>query len=264
LERAKTLTVLENVAVVLAHPLYAGNVGAVVRVMGNFGLRDLILVDPDPRVFHDPQLEPMARGGVEILRRAAVAATLAEAVGQAEIALGFTTRLGKRRRDGLDLREAVERIATESPQARVAAVFGREDKGLTNLELERCHWLVRIPTGPDLPSLNLAQAVGLFAYEVAGARRSAQRTPSRNRAVATVEALEGLYAHFEKVLTEIGFIEEENPARMMNEIRRILSRRLPEPRDVRILRGILSKVELALAKAGQEPSARPRSDSFVS
>jgi len=195
-----------------------------------------------------------------ILRRAAVVQSLEEAAGQAEIALGFTTRLGKRRRDGFDLRDAVERIVAESPQARVVAVFGREDKGLTNPELERCHWLVRIPTEPDLRSLNLAQAVGLFAYEVAAARRSSRRAPAQTRTVATVEALEGLYAHLERVLTEIGFIEEQDPARMMNEVRRILSRRLPDPRDVRILRGILSKVEWALERAESKRSAQTGSD----
>lgn len=240
---------LASVKVVLVHPLYAGNVGGVARVMANFGIPELVLVDPGERVFRDPELEPMARGGTEILRRARIVTSLEEAVGEAEVALGFTTRLGKRRRDGLDLREAVERIAAEFSECRVAAVFGREDKGLTNEELDPCHWLVRIPTDPQCSSLNLAQAVGLFAYEVAEARRAASDRPARNRAAATVQELEALYAHFEDVLLEIGFIEEEDPSRMMNEVRRIVSRRLPDPRDVRILRGVLSKVKWALDRA---------------
>jgi TrmH family RNA methyltransferase len=243
------LEALGNVTVVLVQPLYGGNLGSVARVMGNFGLGDLVLVDPTPGILDDPQLEPMARGGVEILRRARVSSSVEDAVADAEIALAFTARVGRRRRDVLDLRSAVEHIAAETPHARVSAVFGREDTGLTTAELDRCHWPVRIPTHPDLSSLNLSQAVGLFAYEVAEVRRRASPAPARRRKPATAAEMEGLYDHFEKVLVEIGFIEEASPVRMMNEIRRMFSRRLPDPRDVRILRGVLSKVELALKRA---------------
>lgn len=240
---------LRTVRVVLVEPLYGGNVGRVARVMGNFGLRDLVLVNPASEVLQDPEMAPMARKAVEIVRRAPVLSTLEEALVDVEIALGFTTRLGKRRRDGYDLRPAAEKLAADAAGARIAAVFGREDVGLTNAELERCHWLVRIPTRPELPSLNLAQAVGLFAYDLTETMGRAASKPIGTGKVATVDELEAMYAHFERVLQDIGFIEEASPNRMMNEIRRLLSRRLPSPRDVRILRGILSKVELAVERA---------------
>jgi len=241
------VTALERVRVVLVEPLYGGNLGSVARVMANFGLCRLILVNPRAEALNDPTLAPMARGAVDLVRGAQIVGSLADALANVELALGFTTRLGKRRRDGLELRPATERLAREAVGARVAAVFGREDTGLTTEELGRCHWLVRIPTHRGLTSLNLAQAVGLFAYEASqalvGSRGLQEARP------ATVAELEGLYAHGERVLQEIGFIEEASPDRMMNELRRILSRRLPEPRDVRILRGILAKVELALERA---------------
>lgn len=243
------MTALDRISVVLVDPLYGGNLGSVARVMANFGLTRLILVNPAPGILEDPALAPMARTAVDLARSAAVARTLGEALGGAELALGFTTRLGRRRRDGLDLRPALERAAREASGARVAAVFGREDTGLTNSELERCHWLVRIPTGPRLPSLNLAQAVGLFCYEASltlGAKVGLTAPQP-----ASVAELEGLYGHVERVLQDIGFIEEASPERMMNEVRRIFSRRLPEPRDVRILRGVLAKVERALKGRGQ-------------
>lgn len=244
------MSALDRLTVVLVEPLYGGNLGSVARVMANFGISRLVLVNPAPDALEDPALAPMARTAVGRVRDARVVGSVEDALADAELALGFTTRLGKRRRDGLDLRPAVARIAREHPGARVAAVFGREDTGLTNAELERCHWLVRIPTHRGLPSLNLAQAVGLFCYEAAqGLGQTGSLTAPRP---ATVAELEGLYGHAEKVLQEIGFIEEASPERMMNEIRRILSRRLPEPRDVRILRGILAKVELALERARQD------------
>lgn len=238
---------LDRVSIVLVEPLYGGNLGSVARVMANFGLSRLVLVNPAPRALEDPALAAMARTAVDVVREARLARSLEEALEGAEVALGFTTRLGKRRRDGVDLRPAAERLAREAPTARVAAVFGREDAGLTTGELQRCHWLVRIPTHRRLPSLNLAQAVGLFCYEASLAW--AAPAPGATPRPAPVSELEGLYAHVERVLLEIGFIEEASPARMMNEVRRIVSRRLPEPRDVRILRGILAKVELALRRA---------------
>ncbi len=255
---------LDAVTVVLVEPLYVGNLGSVGRAMANFGLRDLVLVRPAEGIFDDPRLAAMARKGVGIVRAARVVDRLEDAVADAQLALGFTTRLGRRRRDGLDLRPAVARAAAETPDARLAAVFGREDGGLTTAELDLCHTLVRIPTDPALPSLNLAHAVGLFAYEVAAARAAA-RPPGPARVPATVAELEGLYSHLERVLRRIGFFEEESPDRMMNEVRRIASRRLPDPRDVRILRGVLSKVELALdGRSGPRDGPAPQSRSIRS
>jgi tRNA/rRNA methyltransferase len=239
---------MTSLRIILVEPLYGGNLGSVARAMGNFGLTELVLVNPAEGIFDDPRMAPMARSAAGLARDARVVPTLAEALAHVDLALGFTTRLGKKRRDGLYLRDAASRLAEEFGNKRVAAVFGREDSGLTTAELELCHWMVNIPTHRDLPSCNLAQAVGLFCYEVAEARRTC--TPrSTPREVASVDQLEGMYGHFEKVLDEIGFIEETNPERMMNEVRRIFSRRLPDPRDVRILRGILAKVELALDRA---------------
>ncbi|MBI5017100.1 MAG: RNA methyltransferase [Deltaproteobacteria bacterium] len=254
LGRRSILTTLERVSVVLVEPMYGGNVGSVARVMANFGLGELVLVNPAPGVLGDPQLEPMARSAVDLVRRARVEQSLEAALAGVEVALAFSTRLGKLRRDVAALRPAVERLAAEVPACRVAGVFGREDRGLTTAEVDHCHWLVRIPTHPPLGSLNLAQAVGLFCYEVDQVRRaSAGPDGESGRRVATVDELEGLYGHFERVLRDIGFLEEQSPDRMLNHIRRIFSRRLPDPRDARILRGILSKVELALERARGGP-----------
>lgn len=240
---------MTDVTVVLVEPLYGGNVGSAARVMANFGLERLVLVRPAEGIFDDPSLEPMARdAALPIVRGARVADTLAGALADTEIALGFTTRLGKRRRDGYDLRPAADALVREYPAARVAAVFGSEDKGLSTADLDLCHWLVRIPTDPGFTSLNLAQAVGIFAYELRAASKGVDSRP-QPRNVATVSQMEGFYGHLERVLLKIGFIEEASPARMMNQFRRMFGRRLPDPRDVRILRGVLSKVEGAVERS---------------
>ncbi len=238
-----------DITVVLVEPLYGGNLGSVARVMANFGLARLVLVNPAPGIFDDPRLEPMARTAGDLARSARVVGSLAEALADVDLALGFTARLGKRRRDSLELRPALERAAAEAPAARLAGVFGREDSGLTTAELEQCQWLVRIATDPALPSLNLAQAVGLFAYETSTLGRARRYPAEPARKVAGVAEMEGFYGHLEAMLRGIGFFEEASPERMMGELRRIFSRRLPEPRDVRILRGILSKVQDTVARA---------------
>jgi TrmH family RNA methyltransferase len=244
------MSVFENLTVVLVDPRYGGNVGSVARVMANFGIRDLRLVRPAPEIFTDPMLEPMAReSALPILRQARTFKTLTDALEDVEIALGFSTRSGKKRRDSLALREAVQRLAEEAPAARIGAVFGSEDKGLSNEDLEKCHWLARIPTAPELSSLNLSQAVSLFAYEAHVMRLSKTQSGETTRNVASVTTMEGFYQHLEKVLLRIGFIEESSPARMMNQMRRMFSRRLPDSRDVQILRGVLAKIELSLERA---------------
>lgn len=244
------MTLLENTSIVLVDTLYGGNVGSVARIMANFGLSDLRLVRPAPGLFDDPALAPMARGaGQPILENARTFLTLAEALADCSVAWGFTTRLGKKRTDGQDLRPAIEGLACEMPGGRMAAVFGSEDAGLTTEDLEKCSLLVRIPTAPDLSSLNLAQAVALFSYEAHELGRKLKGPLPSKKNTATVEELEGLYAHLEEVLQLIGFIEEKSPARMMNVMRRMISRRMPDPRDVRIIRGVLSKVELAVERA---------------
>ena len=240
-----------DVTIVLVKPRYGGNLGSTARVMANFGLHDLVLVQPAAGLLEDPALEPMAReGALPILRDLKVVDTLAEALADTEIALGFTTRLGKQRCDGYDLRPAIELLAQDYPASRVAAVFGSEDKGLCNEDLERCHWLLRIPTS-SFSSLNLAQAVGTFAYELHTVSRQAAPQPGAGRNVATVAVMEGFYEHMERVFGEVGFLKESSPSRMMNQMRRLFSRRLPTPRDVRILRGVFSKIELALKRARQ-------------
>lgn len=239
----------DNVVIVLVDTLYGGNLGSVCRSMANFGLTELRLVRPAKGLFEDPLLEPMARGqALPILKNVQTFETLEEALADVEVALGFTTRLGKRRRDGYDLHQAVEHLGKVASQNRIAGVFGSEDKGLNNPDLEKCHWLVRIPTAPTLSSLNLAQAVGLFAYELHTLKIANTLPPPAPRKTATGAELEGLYSHMQTVLEKIDFFEEETPERMMNEVRRIISRRLPEPRDVRILRGVLSKIEMGISE----------------
>jgi tRNA/rRNA methyltransferase len=246
------MSTFNDVTIVLVDTLYGGNLGSVARAMANFGLSDLRLVRPAGGVFADKMLEPMAReSGMPIVKRAKLFQSLEDALEDVELAMGFTTRLGKKRRDGYDLRPAIKELKEVNPSGKLAAVFGSEDKGLNNEDLDKCSWLVRIPTAPELSSLNLSQAVSTVAWELFATNLESAPKPKEERNVAAVADMEGLYDHMHRVLLDIGYFKEEEPPRMMNTLRRIFSRRLPEPRDVRILRGIFSKMETALKRARQ-------------
>lgn len=231
--------------VVLVQPMFAPNVGSVARVMANFGLPRLVLVSPAAGLMDDPAVKHLARAGFDVFRDARVVESLEEALADVDLALGFTARTGKRRGEDLELRPAVNKVACELPDGHVAAVFGREDDGLSTEEMARCHWLVRIPTGPTFSSLNLAQAVALFAYERFESTRAPLGEPTADM-VASSQDVDGFQHHLEAVLDRVGFLQEHNRDRMVLHLRKMLTRRVPTRRDVHILRGILKKVQNAL------------------
>jgi len=235
---------LRRVSVVLVEPQSAGNVGAAARALHNMGLSRLVLVSPVDHRSADARR--MAVGALPLLERARVVETLGGAFGDAGLVIGTTRRGGKNRGPVVDIREAVRRaVAAAASGNRVALVFGREDSGLTTAELDACHLLARIPTGARYPSLNLAGAVLVVAYELRRAAEGDASDASSPRRLATARETEGLYREMASVLEEIGFLNPQNPEEIMHALRRLLGRAEMDPRDVRILRGVLRQVRWA-------------------
>ena len=240
-----------GIAVVLVEPREPGNIGAAARAMANMGLSRLILVRPSWA------LEPlglewrMAIGGRDVLERAEVRETLGEALEGFNMVVGTTRRGGSIRSERVELREAAAELVALAESAPVAVLFGREDRGLTNREIERCQRIVTIPAALGRESLNLAQAVLLVAYELFSAgRERGSGASAPERKLAPHGSLEGMYGHMERALLRIGYLHEENPARMMRQFRRILSRAGLSEREVRALRGIFHQVEWFADTAG--------------
>ena len=136
-------------------------------------------------------------------------------------------------------REAMPELLRHAANSPVALLFGTEMSGLTNEEMGKAQVLVNIPANPEYSSLNIAAAVQVMAYELDVAaqlhRPEVQALPP-----ATHEQLESMYQHMEKTLHEIGFFSTQNPARMMQRLRRLYARARLEQEEVNILRGILS------------------------
>ena len=232
---------MERIRVVLVEPRGPINVGAVARAMKNMGAKELALVKPRCPPLH-PHALVMAVGAKDVLVEAQVYESLREAIASSALVVGTTRRRGKRRRDLLTLREAAEEILAVASRQRVSLLFGPEDRGLSTRELAFCQRAITIPADPEHGSLNLAQAVMVVLYEL----RATSIPPSPSRHLATSEELEGFYRHMEEVLVKIGFLDPRNPERMMAELRRIFSRAELDPREVRILRGILHQMEWAI------------------
>ena len=242
-----------DIRIVLVAPSHPGNIGAVARAMKNMALHELLLVQP--KEFPHPEARARASGADDVLTAARVVASLGEALE----GCGFVAASTSRDRDQyfrvIDVRDAAVRILAESRRAPAALVFGPERTGLTNEELEAAHALIRIPASPAYPSLNLAMAVQLVAYELfrAGERAAAASAPA-GPPLAGAQEMARLYAHFAQVLEEIEFRDRtQSGTHLMGRIRRFLQRAELDQNEVNILRGILTAVQSRRRHAGAEP-----------
>jgi len=242
-----------DIRIVLVAPSHPGNIGAVARAMKNMGLHELLLVQP--KEFPHREARARASGADDVLTAARVVASLGEALE----GCGFVAASTSRDRDQyfrvIDVRDAAVRILAESRRAPAALVFGPERTGLTNEELETAHALIRIPANPAYPSLNLAMAVQLVAYELfrAGERAAAASAPA-GPPLAGAQEMARLYAHFAQVLEEIEFRDRtQSGTHLMGRIRRFLQRAELDQNEVNILRGILTAVQSRRRHAGAQP-----------
>jgi tRNA/rRNA methyltransferase len=235
---------LENLRIVLVEPAGALNVGAVARVMQNMGLGHLVLVSPRCD-WQGPQARLLAVRGATILERARVVSSLPEAVAGCQRVLGTAGRV-----DGGD-RPVVEPEAglawvLAAPQG--AVVFGREDRGLSNAELRYCQQLLTIPTAAAYPSLNLAQAVAICAYQV---RRLAIADRGSQGAVdllhcAPVETMADFYQELEALLLAAGYLHPHTAFRRMEKLRQLGDRLAPTVEEASLLRGIVRQLTWAV------------------
>jgi tRNA/rRNA methyltransferase len=228
---------LNNIRVVLSHTTHPGNIGAAARAMKTMGLQHLYLINP--RYFPDMQATAMSAGADDVLQNAVVCSSIDEALQGVVFTVAMTARLRDISIVVKTPREAMPEVLQQAATQPVALLFGTEMSGLTNEEMGRAQLGVNIPANPDFSSLNIAAAVQVIAYELSVAMQSFK--PEVPEIVpATHERIEGLYAHLEKTLLEIGFFTTQNPARLMQRLRRLYSRTRLEDEEINILRGMLT------------------------
>lgn len=231
-----------NVVVVLHEPQDLVNIAAVVRAMKNFGLRDLRLVQPAE--YDTFRIEGIAHKTSDILRRVTQFATLEDALADCRFVVGFTARGRSAKQNAARPREAMPEIVAMADRGRVALVFGREDKGLSNAALDRCDRAVTVPTNPAHSSLNLAQAFCVAAYELFLHRGETAplKPPRRSAPPATHAAVEETVAAAEQALDAIEFFKSRNPDVVMRTVRTVVHRTPLDAREAKLIKAMCMEV----------------------
>lgn len=233
------------IVVVLHEPQDLVNIAHVVRGMKNFGLRDLRLVNPGE--YESYRVEGIAHQTQDVLSRVRTFKTLEEAIADCIHVVGFTARGRTAKRNLQRPREAAAEILAVDAGAPepVALLFGREDKGLSNEALDRCHRIVTIPSDRSYPSLNLAHAVIIMLYELAlarGAEAQPFKTPRRASEPTPAEEVERLFVDISRALQNVEFFKTRNADGVMRTIREIAHRTPLDLREVKLLRAIAIEV----------------------
>ncbi|BFM20569.1 tRNA (cytosine(32)/uridine(32)-2'-O)-methyltransferase TrmJ [Gilvimarinus japonicus] len=255
---------LDNLRIVLVNTSHPGNIGGAARAMKNMGLSKLYLVAP--KDFPAEKAVWRAAGALDILDDAVVVETLDEAIADCGLVVGTSARERRIPWPLVNPRECGTKAIAEAGEHEVAVLFGREDRGLTNEELHKCHYHVHIPANSDYSSLNLACAVQVIAYELRMAHLTWQdgKAPTFDDwdvPPAKVEALERYYDHLQQTLTELGFLEPDNPRQTMTRLRRLYGRIRMDEMELSILRGVLTNTQNYIQRTQKALSEASADDS---
>jgi len=279
-----------NINVILVNTSHPGNIGAAARALKNMGIPNLRLVDPEE--FPSDVARWRSASATDILDRVKVFPDLESAVADCGLVIGASARSRRMPWPMLNPRQCGQQVALDAVDNKVALVFGREDKGLTNEELQLCHYHVQIPADPVYSSLNLAAAVMVVCYEarvamleargegesVSAAAASADYSAAAPVPVDTVydpasedeywdvpkadgRQLELFYEHLEQVLVDMDFHDPDNPRLLMPRMRRLFGRIRPDSMEINILRGVLTYVDDHVKRANANKPDTATSDS---
>lgn len=233
---------MHNICIVLVEPQGPLNVGSVCRSMMNFGFSRLRLVNPCSG-YRSLDARRMALKAESILHQAPVFPTLKQALADCHLVFGTTRRFGKYREDFLSPEQSAAHAISQLPGNRVAFVFGREDRGLHTSELDLCQLFVTIPTDSAYPSMNLSHAVSLLLYELRKKAMEAETPPNDSQVPAQAGDVEEMFRHMRRTLLEAGYLDPQNPDHILRAFRRLFGRTVLSDREVRILRGLWSRID---------------------
>jgi tRNA/rRNA methyltransferase len=227
--------------IVLVEPREAGNVGAAARVMKNFGFNDMWIVG------EHPELHPIAgwwaSGAEDVVAAAHFTPTLHHALADAHVTIATTSSRGRATASDMTPVDVAALLASMGETQTLALVFGRENSGLTTEEVKHCQRTAIIPTDPAFPTMNLAQSVGVFCYELSTTSRAA--IP---RDLATAAMIERLHDRAQAFLVEVGYLRGDNPDHIYDDLRLIAARADLDAREVTIVLGIIRQMEWKLAQ----------------
>jgi len=231
----------KNIRVVLVGTTHPGNIGSTARAMKVMGLRRLYLAAIEAP-FPSSRATALATSADDLLQTAVRTDTLVEAISDCQLVIGTSARTRALPLPLMNPRSAAEHVVGQAADHQVALVFGRESRGLTNDETDRCHLLINIPTDQEYNSLNLAQAVQVVCYEIFMALQGELPglvQPS-DWVPEPAERMDVYFRRLEETLLAIGFMNPDQPKRLMQRLRRLYQRARPDENELNILNGILS------------------------
>ena len=254
---------LDHVRIVMVNTTLPANIGSALRAMKTMGLSKLVLVAP--KTYPHPDIDALAAGAQDLIEKIEIVDTLEQAIQDCHLVFGASARSRTIPWPLLDVRPAAkEALQAATQQQNIAIVFGREDRGLTNEELALANYHLTIPVNPEYGVLNVAQAIQVICYELrmAALEQNTQQTTivpddhmqlkqqqsmEWDEPLVTQKQMEEFYPHLEKMLTEIEFLDPNNPRLLPLRLRRLFGRIQLDRMEYHLLRGIFSRVQ-ALAK----------------
>ncbi len=247
----ETLPQIRDVRIVLVNPSHPGNIGGAARAMKTMMIEELVLVSP--REYPDPRAVWRAAGARDLLEKAKVVETLDEAIADCDLIVGTSARGRRIPWPVVDARQCAESIYNEPSSSKIAVLFGREDRGLNNDELHKCHLHVHVPTSEEYSSLNLAMAVQIICYELRmrslhpqirqGSATDSSTTHEWDEPFANAADVERLHEHLAEALAQIGFYNPAEPKQLLTRLRRLFARVRLDKMEINILRGILTTIQ---------------------
>ncbi|QER39439.1 RNA methyltransferase [Acinetobacter suaedae] len=249
---------LDHVRIVMVNTTLPANIGSALRAMKTMGLSKLVLVAP--KTYPHPDIDALAAGAQDLIEHIDIVETLEQAIQDCHLVFGTSARSRTIPWPLLDVRPAAkEAIQATTLQQNIAIVFGREDRGLTNEELALANYHLTIPVNPEYGVLNVAQAIQIVCYELRMAaleqscpltktsddqmQLKQQQSMQWDEPLVTQQQMEEFYPHFEKMLTEIEFLDPDNPRLLPLRLRRLFGRIQLDRMEYHLLRGVFSRVQ---------------------
>jgi TrmH family RNA methyltransferase len=261
------MNMLDRIRIVMVNTSESGNIGAAARAMKTMGFSRLSLVGP--KDFPSAKATARASGAADILQRAQLYDSLDDAIAECTLVVGTSTRLRTIPWPVLNPRAFAHLVSQESADADIAVVFGREDAGLTNEELRKCHYHLCIPGNPEYAVLNVAAAVQVICYELrmtclldtdaGSAPQEGEMLLSTTRwdaPLCTLSEMEGFFQHFEQALLDMEFFDPTEPRNIMPRLRRLYCRTRLDRLEMNLMRGVLTRMQQWVR--GQYPPGRSR------
>lgn len=233
----------ENLSIILVEPQGPINIGSICRAMMNFGFTRLRLVNPTKH-YKSLLAKKMALSAFTLLENALIFDDLQSALSDVQVAFGTTRRFGKYRKTFFTPSSAAKKLQETFEDTHCAMVMGPEDTGLETKDLDLCQHFITIPTHDGYPSMNLSHALTVLLYEISLTSES-KEIPSGPRCekLATGDEIEHMFAHMRESLLNIDFLDKQNPNHLLRTFRRIFGTTGLTPRDVKVIRGMMSRID---------------------